>query len=95
MDNGIKDPYEKTTPHADTGQDEDLFDLLIPPGVPRKIIMDIIQKFDVKLVERKQRLYFANMDGDERELLAFRGQKKTVEEVQDYLYQELQKFIGE
>jgi len=49
----------------------------------------------VKLVERKQRLYFANMDGDERELLAFRGQKKTVEEVQDYLYQELQKFIGE
>jgi len=95
MKDGMNDPDEKATLRAETGQGEELFDLLIPPGVPRKIIMDIIQKFDVELVERKQRLYFANMDGDERELLAFRGQKKTVEEVQDYLYQELQKFIGE
>lgn len=84
-----------TAPHEEPGEEEQLYDLLIPPGVPRSIIADIIRKFDVQLVERKQRLYFANMDGDERELLAFRGKKKTMEEVQDYLYYELKKFIGE
>ncbi|NYT08091.1 MAG: hypothetical protein GKC05_07555 [Methanomicrobiales archaeon] len=75
--------------------EEQLFDLLIPPGVPRKMIMDIVQKFDVELVTRKERLYFANMEGDERELLAFRGKKEVMEEVQTYLYDELKKFIGE
>jgi len=95
MEDGMNERDDETTPRVETDQGEGLFDLLIPPGVPRKIILEIIQKFDVELVERKQRLYFANMDGDERELLAFRGQKKTVEEVQDYLYQELKKFIGE
>jgi hypothetical protein len=76
-------------------EEEQLFDLMIPPGVPRKMIADIISKFKVDLVARKERLYFANMDGDERELLAFRGKKEVVEEVQTYLYDELKKFIGE
>ncbi|HON81773.1 MAG TPA: hypothetical protein PLN56_06265 [Methanoregulaceae archaeon] len=76
-------------------EEEQLFDLLIPPGVPRKMIADILKKFEVDLVARKERLYFANMDGDERELLAFRGKKEVMEEVQTYLYNELKKFIGE
>lgn len=91
----MKDPDRKTDSQAGSGPEEQLFDLLIPPGVPRSIIADIIRKFEVQLVERKQRLYFANMDGDERELLAFRGKKEVVERVQDYLYEELKKFIGE
>ncbi len=83
------------TPEIESGEmEEQLFDLLIPPGVPRKLIMDIVQKFDVELVSRKERLYFANMDGEERELLAFRGKKEVMEEVQTYLYDELKKFIG-
>jgi hypothetical protein len=95
MTDDMKDPDRKTGSQADSGQEEQLYDLLIPPGVPRSIIADIIRKFEVQLVERKQRLYFANMDGDERELLAFRGKKEIVERVQDYLYEELRKFIGE
>lgn len=91
----MKDPDRKTDLQAGSGPEEQLFDLLIPPGVPRSIIADIIRKFEVQLVERKQRLYFANMDGDERELLAFRGKKEVVERVQDYLYEELKKFIGD
>jgi len=78
-----------------TGADEGLFDLLIPPGVPRSIIRDIINKFDVQLIERKQRLHFANMDGDEREILAFRGTRGVVEKVQDHMFKELQKFLEE
>ncbi len=50
----------------------ELYDVVIPPGVPRTILREIIEKFPGELVESRQRLKFANMDGDERELLAFR-----------------------
>lgn len=75
--------------------EEGLFDLLIPPGVPQKLMADIVNKFDVEVVNRRQRLYFANMDGDERDLLAFRGKREVVEEVENYMFAELKKFIGE
>jgi hypothetical protein len=73
----------------------ELFDLLIPPGVPSKLIIEITQKFDVEVVERKERLYFANMEGDERELLAFRGSREELEKAHAYLMNELKEFIGE
>jgi len=46
-------------------------------------------------VERKQKLKFANMDGDERELLAFRGSREVAEQVEKYMIDEVRKFIGE
>jgi hypothetical protein len=73
--------------------EEELFDVIIPPGVPKTIIIDIMKKFDVQIVERKMPLHFANMDGTEREILAFRGKRGVVEEVEKYLKAELQKFI--
>jgi len=73
--------------------DEELFDVLIPPGVPRSIIREVVQKFDVTLVERRERIQFANMEGDERELLAFRGKREIVEQVEKYMLQRLDDFI--
>jgi hypothetical protein len=73
--------------------EEELFDVLIPPGVPRSIIREVVQKFDVQLVERKERIRFANMEGDERELLAFRGKREIVEQVEKYMLQRLDDFI--
>jgi hypothetical protein len=73
--------------------EEELYDVLIPPGVPKTIIIDIMKKFDVQIVERKMPFYFANMDGTEREILAFRGKREVVEQVEKYLKQELEKFI--
>jgi hypothetical protein len=73
--------------------DEELFDVLIPPGVPRSIISEVIKKFDVTLVERRERIRFANMEGDERELLAFRGKREVVEQVEKYVLQRLEDFI--
>jgi len=75
-------------------RDEPLYDVLIPPGVPRKIIMDIVTKYDVQLIERKERFTFANMDNDVREILAFRGKKEVVEKVEKVLIQQLKDFIG-
>lgn len=75
--------------------EEELYDVLIPPGVPRSIILDIAKKFDVEVVERMQKLSFANMEGDERELLAFRARRDVAEQVQNYMVDEVRRFIGE
>jgi hypothetical protein len=75
-------------------EEEPLFDVLIPPGVPRSVIFDVVKKFDVEVVECKQKLYFANMEGDERELLAFRANRETAEQVEKYMVEKVRAFIG-
>ena len=75
--------------------EEPLYDVLIPPGVPRKLIIEISKKFKVKVVERSQPLKFANMDGDERELLAFRGKMDEVKKVEQYMLEQLRAFVEE
>jgi len=72
---------------------EELFDLIIPPGTPQSVISDVNRKFDVEIVERKERLTFANMDGDERILLAFRGKLEVMKEVEPYFYAKVKEFI--
>lgn len=71
------------------------FDLVIPPGTPRSAIRDAALKFNVKLVSVTRPLNFANMVNDERELLAFRGKKADIDLVNEFLYAEIKKFIGE
>lgn len=76
-------------------EEEELFDLVIPPGVPRSVIRDILQKYEVELVERSQPLYYANMDGDVRDLLAFRGKKEVVQDAEKEMRTLVLAFIGE
>jgi hypothetical protein len=78
---------------ADEKQEEPQYDVLIPPGVPQKLIIEIPTKFDVTVVERKEKIKFANMEGDERELLAFRGKLEVVKQVEKYMLEQLQIFI--
>jgi hypothetical protein len=75
--------------------EEQLFDILIPPGVPQKLIVEISKKFDVAVVERKEKIKFANMEGDERELLAFRGKLEVMQNVEKYMRDQLKAFIAE
>jgi len=75
--------------------DEELYDLIIQPGVPRTIIRDIVNEYDIEIVERKEKINFANMDDDIREVLAFRGTKEVLEIVQDVLNKKLQEFISD
>ncbi len=76
-------------------EEEQLFDIVIPPGVPQKMIIDVTKKFDVKVVDRKEKIKFANMEGDERELLAFRGKRDVMEQVEKYLIDRLKTFVEE
>jgi hypothetical protein len=73
----------------DEQQSEDLFDVIVPVGTPRSVIRDVIRKYPVQLVELKMPAYFANMEGDEREVLAFRGPRKLVEEVEQFMREQL------
>ncbi len=75
--------------------EEPLYDVLVPPGVPQKIIFEITEKFNVQVVERPQPLKFANMDGDERNLLAFRGTMEEVKKVEQFMLGQLRAFVEE
>jgi hypothetical protein len=77
----------------ETTPEEQLYDVIIPPGVPQKLIIEIPKKFKVKVVERMEKLKFANMEGDERELLAFRGKLDVVQEVEKYMLDQLKAFV--
>jgi hypothetical protein len=77
----------------ETVPEEQLYDILIPPGVPQKLIVDVLKKFKVKVVERKEKLSFANMEGDERNLLAFRGKLDVIKEVEKYMIEQMKIFI--
>jgi hypothetical protein len=75
--------------------EEPLYDIIIPPGVPQKLIVEITKKFDVTVVERKEKIKFANMEGDERELLAFRGKLEEMQKVEPYMREQLNAFVAE
>jgi hypothetical protein len=75
--------------------EEQLYDIIIPPGTPQKLIVDISKKFDVTVVERKEKIKFANMEGDERELLAFRGKLEVMQNVETYMRDQLNTFVSE
>lgn len=73
--------------------EEELFDIVVPPGTPRSIIRDIVTAFDVELISVTRPLNYANMVHDERELLAFRGKLEEMQKVEVYLKEKLQEFI--
>ncbi len=77
----------------DENQSPQLYDLIFPPGTPRSIIRDIINRFDVELIDSPERLNFANMDGDVRNLLAARGTIDTMKEVEAFFREQMKEFI--
>ena len=74
--------------------EEPLYDIIIPPGVPQKIILDISKKFEVTIIDRKEKIKFANMEGDERDLLAFRGKLEVMQKVETYMRDQLNAFVA-
>ncbi len=84
---------EKGIPVEKIPETGELFDLVIPPGTPQSVIADVSRKYDIEVVERKERLHFANMDGDERILLAFRGKLSVMKELEPYFYSKVKEFI--
>ena len=74
-------------------QSPQLYDLVFPPGTPKSILVDIVNKFDVEIIDSPTPLNCANMDGDVRNLLAARGKKETMIEVEAFFKEKLKEYI--
>ena len=83
-DQYIGDEYaEEGETEGEVNELEGLYDLLVPPGVPESLIVELVEEFDLEPTWR-----VANVDiveVDQRELIALRGDLDTVNEAHDYM----------
>lgn len=70
-----------------------LFDLLIPPGTPRKLIIRLAKEYPVQLVRRDDIYVPVGVSDVERDLLAIRGDEKTVRKMEKILFREIEAYI--
>lgn len=75
----------------DEVNNDDMYDLIIPPGVSKSIIEDVLRNFDVDVVERAVKIVYAIGEQDDviRNVLAFRGSKDTLLNVEEFIKQSL------
>ena len=71
----------------DENELEGLYDLVIPPGVPESIIVELVEEFDLEPVNRLTNVNI--VETDQRELLALRGELDIVNEAHDYMMKRL------
>jgi len=84
---------DDTIQQGDEDSLEGLFDLIIPPGVPQDIIMELIEEFNLQPVDRLININIA--ETDPRELLALRGDEESVTGAHDLMMELLKELIGE
>jgi len=86
----IGDEFVEEDENVKSGDDkalEGLFDLVLPPGVPQKIIMEVEEKFNLELVTRKCAIKTVDVESDN--LLVLRGELDSVNKAHDYIYEKL------
>lgn len=66
---------------------EGLFDLVLPPGVPHKLIMEAMEKFNLELSSRKCAVQTIDVESDN--LLILRGELDSVNNAHDYIFQKM------
>ena len=70
-----------------------VFDLIIPPGSPRKMVINLAKKYGLEIVRRDDIYVPVGVCDIERDLLAIRGDKKTITKMEKILYEEINKYI--
>ncbi|MCZ7402456.1 MAG: hypothetical protein O8C61_09555 [Candidatus Methanoperedens sp.] len=78
---------DETVKSEDEQALEGLFDLVLPPGVPQKMIMEVQEKFNLELVTRKCAVKTVDVETDN--LLVLRGELDSVNNAHDYIYEKL------
>ena len=66
---------------------EGLFDLVLPPGVPQKLIMEVEEKFNLELLTRKCAVKTIEVESDN--LLVLRGDLDSVNNAHDYIFEKM------
>ncbi len=80
---------EETETVADVKKEEleGQYDLVLPPGLPHKIILEAIEKFNLEVVSRKCAL--KTIDVEPENLLVLRGELDAVNKAHDFIYQKM------
>ena len=66
---------------------EGLFDLVLPPGIPFKMILEVMEKFNLEITTRKCSV--KTIEVDEDNLIVLRGELESVNKAHDYIFQKL------
>lgn len=66
---------------------EGLYDLVLPPGVPHKVIIEAVDKFNLEVTTRKCAL--KTIDVEPENLLVLRGELEAVNSAHDYIYKKM------
>ncbi|MDV0444971.1 hypothetical protein MmiAt1_05230 [Methanimicrococcus sp. At1] len=70
---------------------EDLYDLVIPMGVPMSIIMDMVEMFDLEAVDRL--ISITEPEIAQTPVIALRGQLENVLEAEKFMKQEMKNWL--
>lgn len=66
---------------------EGLYDLVLPPGIPHKLIIEVMETFNLEVVTRKCAVKTVEVEDDN--LLTLRGELDAVNNAHDYIYKKL------
>ncbi len=72
-------------------ENEELYDLIIPPGTVVSIIYDIVEEFGLEPLTRK--IFVGVANSEERELLVLRGPLEKVQAAEKFLHEEMKAWI--
>ncbi len=72
---------------------EGLYDLMIPPGIPESVIVEMVEEFDLEPVSRAANVDIVEVDS--REILMLRGDLETVNEAHDYMIKRTHEVVEE
>ncbi len=78
---------DETTLNENEKALEGLYDLVLPPGVPYKLIMEVMDKFNLEVATRKCAVKTVDIEADN--LLTLRGDLDSVNNAHDYIYKKL------
>lgn len=76
-------------------QNEDVYELVLPPGIPSKVIIAACKEFNTDVVASYADVETGLADVTSRDLLAFRANKETIEKIREFVEEETRKFINE
>lgn len=78
---------DETTLNEKEKELEGLYDLVLPPGVPHKLILEAMEKFNLEVSARKCAVKTIDVDTDN--LLILRGELDSVNNAHDYIFQKM------
>jgi hypothetical protein len=76
-------------------QNEDVYELVLPPGIPSKVIIAACKEFNTDVVSAYADVETGLADVTSRDLLAFRADKETIEKIRKFVVEETRKFIND